>query len=51
MRYDLLLLIISILFIGIGYANEVSPKCNEEIQVKYVPIDVYDQISMDKPYY
>lgn len=51
MRYDLLLLVISILFIGIGYANEVSPKCNDKVEIKYVPMSVYDQLTMDKPYY
>ena len=51
MRYDLLLMIISVLFIAIGYANEISPKCNDKVEIKYVPMSVYDELNMDKPYY
>lgn len=51
MRYNLLLMILSILFISIGIANENSPKCNNKVEIKYVPMDVYDKLSMDEPYY
>ena len=51
MRYNLLLLIISILFIAIGYANETSPKCNDKVEIRYVPMDIYDELSRNEPYY
>ena len=47
MRYELLLLIISILFITIGYANQVTPKCNNNIEIKYVPMDIYNKLLID----
>lgn len=51
MRYNLLLMILSILFISLGIANENSPKCNNKVEIKYVPMEVYDKLSMDEPYY
>lgn len=27
-----------------GYTNQISPKCNEELSVKIIPRNVYDQI-------
>lgn len=51
MRYDLLLLIVSIIFISIGYAKQVSPKCNDNVEIRYVPMKIYDELVMDKPYF
>ncbi len=51
MRYNLLLMIISIIFITFGYANQVSPSCSEEVEIKYVPMKLYDELLLDKPYY
>ena len=43
MRYDFLLMIISILFITMGYAKSKAEECNGE-KVKYVPYGVFDKI-------
>tara|TARA_B110001469_G_scaffold126595_1_gene144681 strand:- start:301 stop:441 length:141 start_codon:yes stop_codon:yes gene_type:complete len=31
-----------------GYANQVSPKCNEELKIKIVPRNIYDEILYNK---
>ena len=51
MRYNLLLMIISILFITLGYANQVSPGCNDDVEIRYVPMKIYDELLLDKPYF
>ena len=45
MRYDFLLMIISILFITMGYAKSKGEECNGE-RIKYVPYGVFDQIDV-----
>lgn len=45
MRYELLLMIISILFIVMGYANSMRNGCNGE-KIKYVPYSVFDNIDV-----
>lgn len=45
MRYDLLIMIISILFIAMGYAKSKSKECNGE-KIKYVPYGVFDKIDV-----
>lgn len=45
MRYDFLLMIISILFIAMGYAKTRGDECNGET-IKYVPYGVFDKIDM-----
>ncbi len=51
MRYHLLLIIISLLSISMGYANQVSPKCNENVEIRYIPLKLYDELLLDKPYF
>ena len=45
MRYDLLIMIISMLFIGMGYAKSKSKECDGE-KIKYVPYGVFDKIDV-----
>tara|TARA_B100000963_G_C22046557_1_gene417731 strand:- start:228 stop:371 length:144 start_codon:yes stop_codon:yes gene_type:complete len=45
MRYELLLMIISVLFITMGYAKSTSDECNGE-SIKYVPYGVFDKIDV-----
>ena len=47
MRLSLLIFIIGILFITAGYTNQLDPKCKKGSEVRIVPRNVYDQISMD----
>ena len=44
MNIALVLFTLGIIFIVAGYTNQVSPKCNQELQVKVVPRPVYDEI-------
>jgi len=45
MRYDFLLMIISLLFIAMGYAKSKEEECNGE-KIKYVPYGVFDKIDV-----
>jgi hypothetical protein len=45
MRYELLLMVISVLFITMGYAKSNSDECNGE-SIKYVPYGVFDKIDV-----
>ena len=47
MRYDFLLMIISILFITMGYAKSKGDECNGE-RIKYVPYGVFDNININQ---
>ena len=47
MRLSLLIFIIGILFITMGYANQMSQKCKSGSEVRIVPRNVYDQIIQD----
>tara|TARA_Y100000817_G_C16704996_1_gene476650 strand:+ start:403 stop:558 length:156 start_codon:yes stop_codon:yes gene_type:complete len=51
MRFDLILMIVSILFITLGYSKQLSPKCKEEVEIKYVPMSVYDDMLLSKSYF
>lgn len=44
MRYELLLMVISILFITMGYAQSKGDKCKGET-IKYVPYGVFDKMN------
>ena len=48
MKLSLVLFVLGILFIVIGYTNQISPQCNTTPQVKIVPRDVYDEILMNQ---
>lgn len=45
MKISLLLLIIGIIFIIFGYANQISPNKDTSKEIEFVPRDVYDQLS------
>ncbi len=45
MRYVLFLMVISLLFITMGYAKSTGNECNGE-RIKYVPYDVFDKIDV-----
>jgi hypothetical protein len=44
MNSALILLIIGVMMVVAGYTNQISPKCNQELSVKILPRDVYDEI-------
>ena len=45
MKISLLLLIIGIIFIIFGYADQISPDKDTSKEIEFVPRDVYDQLS------
>ena len=45
MRFDFLIMLISILFITMGYAKSKGGECNGE-NIKYVPYGVFDKIDI-----
>tara|TARA_A100000164_G_C21552345_1_gene605670 strand:- start:73 stop:252 length:180 start_codon:yes stop_codon:yes gene_type:complete len=44
MNISLLLFTLGILMIVAGYTNQISPKCNDGVNVRIVPRNVYDEI-------
>jgi hypothetical protein len=50
MKISFTLFVIGIIFIIIGYASQVAPSCDKGIDVKFVPRDVFDELSRSKPY-
>ena len=44
MNLSLVLFVLGILFIVIGYTNQISPHCNQDIKVRVIPRQVYDEI-------
>ena len=44
MNISLILFTLGILMIVAGYTNQISPKCNKDIDVRIVPRNVYDEI-------
>tara|TARA_Y100001980_G_C14187844_1_gene56337 strand:- start:173 stop:331 length:159 start_codon:yes stop_codon:yes gene_type:complete len=50
MKINLILFIIGVLFIVNGYAHQMVPSCDKGVEVKFVPRDVFDEISNSKPY-
>ena len=50
MKISLLLFIIGVLLITAGYANQLKPSCDQGIEVKYVPRDVFDELESSRPY-
>jgi hypothetical protein len=44
MNIALILFTIGIIMIVAGYTNQVSPHCNQDVQIKIVPRNVYDEI-------
>ena len=49
MKYSLLLFIVGISLIVIGVSNQLSPKCSDKVEVKYVSRDVYDDLLRKSP--
>ena len=50
MKISLLLFVLGTLFITAGYAHQMKPSCERGIEVKYVPIDVFDELENSRPY-
>jgi hypothetical protein len=44
MNIALILFTIGIIMIVAGYTNQISPQCNDDIKVKIVSRNVYDEI-------
>ena len=50
MKINFIIFIVGILFIVNGYAQQMSPSCDKGVDVKFVPRDIFDEISRSKPY-
>ena len=48
MNIALILFVLGILMIYASYVNSISPKCNQDIKVRVIPRQVYDQILHSK---
>ena len=48
MNIALILFVLGILMIYASYVNSISPKCNQDIKVRVIPRQVYDQILHNK---
>jgi hypothetical protein len=48
MNLALILFTLGTIMIASGYTNQISPKCNQDVQVKIVPRRVYDEILMNQ---
>ena len=44
----LILFVLGIVLINVGYVSSISPHCNQDIKVRVVPRNVYDQILHSK---
>ena len=45
MNIALVLFALGVIMIVSGYTNQVSPKCDQDIKVKIVPRNVFDEIA------
>ena len=50
MKLTLIIFVVGMLLITAGYAQQLKPSCEKGIEVKYLPINVYDQLEESKPY-
>lgn len=50
MNVTLIVFITGILLITAGYAQQLKPSCENGIEVKYLPRNVFDQLEESKPY-
>ena len=48
MNLSLVLFTLGVIMITTGYTNQISPQCNQDVQVKIVPRRVYEEILMDQ---
>jgi hypothetical protein len=48
MNIALILFILGVIMIVGGYSHQVSPKCNEDLKIKIVPRNIYDEIVYNK---
>lgn len=44
MNISLILFTLGIMFITAGYTSQLSPKCNQDIKIRIIPRQVYDEI-------
>jgi hypothetical protein len=44
MNIALILFTLGILMITSGYTNQLAPKCNQDVKVRVIPRQVYDEI-------
>jgi hypothetical protein len=49
MKVSFILFIVGLIFLIMGYANQLKPSCKERVTVKYVPRHVYDEIHHQSP--
>ena len=44
MNYALVIFTIGIIMVVAGYTNQIAPHCNQDIKVRIIPRQVYDDI-------
>ena len=49
MNIALILFTIGTMMVVAGYTNQISPHCNQDIKVRVIPRQVYDEILNKKP--
>ena len=47
MKLSLLLFVLGIILVSIGYAHQKSPMCKSGTDIRIVPRNVYDEITLD----
>lgn len=50
MKFNLLIFIISCIFIIMGYVKQNNPDCKKGERIKYVPMSVYQELESEKPF-
>ena len=45
MNTGLVLFTLGVLMVVAGYINQISPSCDQEVKIKIVPRNVYDEIT------
>tara|TARA_A100001015_G_scaffold302494_1_gene390753 strand:- start:325 stop:546 length:222 start_codon:yes stop_codon:yes gene_type:complete len=50
MKFHFIVFVVGILFITAGYAKQMKPSCSQGVEIRFVPRNVYDQISQNKAF-
>jgi len=45
-----MLFILSIIFISMGYSEQLKPSCSRGVDIKYIPRTIYDEMMESKAY-
>lgn len=50
MNISLMLFILGIIFISMGYSEQLKPSCSRGVDIKYIPRSIYDEMMESKAY-